>query len=711
MTVPDKRTDPLEPAAFRLERRGSLGVLWFDLPGEKVNKFSTAVMKELDAFLDLISTSTELTHLVFASGKPDIFIAGADVSEFSRVESSAQAEEFIRFGQNVFAKIERLPQITVAAIHGACVGGGCELALSCDYRAMSDGRKSSIGLPETKLGILPAWGGTTKLPRLIGIPAALDLILTGKTLDAKRAKRAGLVDEILPAAIAVEAAITFAKKQKVKRGKDGGKSRLLLEGNPLGRGFVFRKARAGVMEKTRGHYPAHLKVIEVMETGFSESMQAGLRAEARAAGELVMTDESRNLVRLFFLMESAKKESGPHPRKIDSAGVLGAGLMGGGIAYALAEKEISVRLRDIQYEALAGGLKAASKIWRKKLERRRITAGEMQRKLSRITTTTDWSGFSRVQVVIEAVVEKLEVKQKVLQEFEAASSQDAIFATNTSTIPITDIASGSARPENVVGMHFFSPVDKMPLVEIIRGEKTSEQTVATIAALGRAIGKTVVVCNDGPGFIVNRILGPYMNEAGYLLEEGNSIDSIDEAMLAFGMPLGPLELLDQVGIDVASKAAEVLLKAFGARMKSSSLISKLIADQRFGKKNGRGIYQWTEGKRGVPDAEVYRLAGVSAPRAGESESMRDRMVLGMINEASLVLEEGIARSAGDIDLAMILGTGFPPFRGGLLRYADSLGTPELIRRLKALAAAHGPRFEPAAALRKMAEKDERFYND
>ncbi len=694
--------------AFRLEPDGEIGVLWFDLEGEKVNKFSVEALEELDAILDEIREMTQIETILLISGKENIFIAGADVSQFENVPGAGEAEEYVRFGQAVFRKLSSLPQTSVAVIHGACLGGGTEISLNCDYRIITDGPKSSIGLPEVKLGIIPAWTGTTLLPRVVGIPTALDMILTSRNIKARQAKKMGLVDDVIPAKTRLESAKIFASRLDGKREKR--QERIYIEKNPLARRVIFSKARDGVRDKTGGHYPAPFRAIDVMEKGFDDGMEAGFRAEARAAAELITGEVAPNLVRLFFLMEGAKKWDGPAPRKVESVGVLGAGLMGGGIAQTLVDKaDLPVRVKDINWEALASGMKQAAKVWKKKVERKRLSPMEMRYNLTRITTTVDWSGFGSVDVAIEAVVEKIEVKHAVLKEFEETAKDDAIFATNTSTIPITRIASVAKRPENVIGMHFFSPVDKMPLVEVIRGEKTSEETVSTIVELAKRMGKTVVVCNDGPGFIVNRILGPYMNEAGLLVEEGKSIKSIDKALVDFGMPLGPLALLDEVGIDVAGKAAQVMSEAFGDRMESSTLIDKLLADERYGKKNGRGVYEWENGKRQEPDTAVYDLVGVEDPSDADPRSVVERMILLMINEAALILEEGIATSPGDIDLAMIMGTGFPPFRGGLLRYADDRGLSWVVQRMNELKEKHGKRFEPSEPLKRRAEAGQGFY--
>lgn len=694
-------------SAFSIEREGELTILWFDLPGEKVNKFSSAILRELAAVLDTIAAS-DATKLIIASRKRGIFIAGADITEFTTVSGIDDAKAFVKLGQQVFTKLQNLKQTTVAAIDGVCLGGGCELALSCDWRVMSDSPKAQIGLPEVKLGIFPAWGGTTKLPRLIGLPAALDMILNGKAFDGKRAKRAGLVDEVVESGIVLQVAKKFADRGKRKGGR---RTKFYIEGNPLARNLIFGKARKAVLQQTKGHYPAPLKAIEVMEYAMSAGVERGMQREADEAASLVNNDVAKNLVQLFFLMEESKKDPfSAQPRDVSYVGVLGAGVMGGGIAQIVADKtDAEVRMRDINWKAIGGGMKAAAKVWRRKVERRSMTRGEMARKLARITGATDWSGFKRADVVIEAVVESIPIKRQVLAEFEALAKPDAIFATNTSTIPITQIAAEAKRPENVVGMHFFNPVDRMPLVEIIRGEKTSEVAMVTTAALARRLGKTVVYCNDGPGFIVNRILGPYMNESGFLLEEGNSIESLDKAMVDFGMPMGPMALLDEVGIDVAAKVAGILSEAFGARMQKSGVVEKLYADGRHGKKNGKGLYVYDDGKRKGPDASVYKALGIRSPKPADQKAVVERMVLAMINEASLILHEKIVASAAELDLAMIMGTGFPPFRGGLLRYADALGVPYIVSRLDELSSSVGPRFRPNEPLKRLADRDGKFY--
>src|ERR1051326_2013421 len=707
-SVAEMKSQMASTRAFRVERDGDLAILWFDLPGEKVNKFSSWVMQEFAALVEDFQQSADIKKIIVASKKATIFIAGADVGEFTKATNPEEAKEYTRFGQQALHRFSKLPQVKVAAINGACLGGGCELAAPSDWRDKPPNPKAKIGLPEVNLGIFPAWGGTTKLPRLIGLPNALDLILNGKQLDGRRAKSMGLVDDVVERGILLDVARRFADRGKRKGGT---RTKFLVDGNPATRSIIFGKARKAVLEKTHGQYPAPLAAIRVMEAGMSGGVEKGLAKEVEEVVPLILGDVAQNLVRLFFLMEESKKDRiAATPRNVDYVGVLGAGVMGGGIAQIVADKtDATTRMRDINWNALAGGLRAASAVWKKKVDRRAMTKGDMQRKLARITTTTDWSGFHRADVVIEAVVENVGIKRQVLEEFEAVEKENAIFATNTSTIPITEIAKQADRPENVVGMHFFNPVDRMPLVEVIRGRLTSDVAAAPVAALAPKLGKTVVYCNDGPGFVVNRILGPYMNESGFLLEEGNTIESLDKAMVDFGMPMGPMALLDEVGIDVAAKVAGILGEAFGARMTKSTVVEKLYADGRHGKKNGKGLYVYKDGKRQGPDSTVYKVLGISSPKPADARIAAERMLLAMINEAALILHEKIVATAAELDLAMIMGTGFPPFRGGLLRYADAQGLAYILARLEELSMKVGPRFTATGPLRRLAEHGGKFY--
>jgi 3-hydroxyacyl-CoA dehydrogenase/enoyl-CoA hydratase/3-hydroxybutyryl-CoA epimerase len=709
-------------SAFELQiEEDGLAVLTFDLAGEKVNKFSTAVVAELGDVLVRLSREARIRGLLVRSGKPDTFIAGADVREFASV-APEDARVAVERVQSLFEQLANLPYPTVAAINGACLGGGTELALACDYRLMSDAKKAQIGLPEVRLGIFPAWGGCTRLPRVVGLAAALDLILTGKSLDARRAKRVGLVDEAVPAAILEEYARRFARS-KLGGGKPAARrgprtlAERAIEATPPGRRVVFSKAREGVMRQTGGHYPAPLEALEVIEEGYGRPIADGLAIEARHIGLVFGGEVQRNLLAIFFLTEEVKKETGVadaavRPREISRVGVLGAGVMGGGIAQLAADKGLPARMKDIQPEALGHGFKAAAAVWKEAVKKRRLTPREMGRKMDLLSGSLDYSGFRRCEVTIEAVVEKLAVKRAVLKEWEEAVPREAIFASNTSTLPITEIAVGALEPGRVVGMHFFNPVHRMPLVEVIRGERTSDETVSTVFALAKTLGKTPVVVRDAPGFLVNRILAPYLSEAVRLVQEGCRIEDVDAAMTAFGMPVGPLELLDDVGLDVAARGGEVLQAAFPERLKMGGE-EALAASGRLGRKNGKGFYDYEGGSRRGPAREAYAALRVerrdkSPLPAGVIEA---RLVLPMINEASFCLEDRIVVDPARLDLAMIFGTGFPPFRGGLLRHADAIGLGRVFSRLDDLAERLGPRFAPSDLIQRLANARRGFYPD
>jgi 3-hydroxyacyl-CoA dehydrogenase/enoyl-CoA hydratase/3-hydroxybutyryl-CoA epimerase len=703
---------------FQLEEDG-LGVLTFDLPGEKVNKLSRAVLSELSDLVDRLGGEPRLKSLLVRSGKPGVFIAGADVKEFVTARPE-EVESGVRGAQGIFQRLARLPVPTTAAINGVCLGGGTELALACDYRLMSDSPKAKIGTPEVRLGIFPAWGGTTRLPRVVGLSSALDLILTGKQLDARRARKIGLVDEAVPAPIFEEVARRFAR-EKIGSAKPPSRRKPLtladraLEGNPLGRKLVFSKARQSAMRTTGGHYPAPLEALAVVEESWGKSVEAGLDAEARHIVRVFGGPVQKNLLSLYFWTEEIKKETGVadpsvRPLPVRMVGVLGAGVMGGGIAQLAADNGIPARLKDVDPKALAGGFAAAAKIWKQSVQRRRMKPREMEAKISLISGTLDYSGFERSDVTIEAVVEKLAVKRTVLKEWEGVVARTAIFASNTSTLPVSEIAAGAMEPGRVVGMHFFNPVHRMPLVEVIRGARTTDEAVATIFDLARKLGKTPVVVKDSPGFLVNRILATYLSEAVRLVREGCAIEYVDRAMTEFGMPVGPIALLDDVGLDVAAKAGDVLQAAFPDRMAPAG-DEALVAAGRLGRKSGRGFYEYDGSKRRGPAREAYAALGAtpSDKPPHSRDTVVDRLVLPMVNEAAFCLEDGIVTRPEKLDLAMIFGTGFPPFRGGLLKYADCVGAERVHARLSQLAAQFGPRFAPAPLVARLAERGESFY--
>jgi 3-hydroxyacyl-CoA dehydrogenase/enoyl-CoA hydratase/3-hydroxybutyryl-CoA epimerase len=719
-----------EPGHFRLERHeDGWAVLVFDERDRKVNVFSSATMDELRERLEELAGSAP-AGLVVASGKPGGFVAGANVDEIETIESAEEGEAKARRGQEVFLRLEQLPCPTVAAVNGVCLGGGLELALACDYIAVSQDERVRLGFPEVNLGILPGWGGTRRLPRRVGLQRALDLVLSGRTLNPRSALRSGLADTLLPAEDFNQRALGWARAKAARKRSPGralSRSRgllqrwtnLLLEKTPPGRRVLFSQVRRRVRSRTGGHYPAPVAAIEVIEKGLSLSDRDAYALEAKQLGRLVVSPESRNLVGIYRASEAQKKRSAyPAARGVEAAGVLGAGIMGGGIAQLLTTRKIRVRMKDVNREALASGFAQAWKVYHGRVRRRRMKRAEAYDRMSCLSGTLDYSGFGRVDFVIEAVVENLEVKRKVLAEVEEATGGRAIFATNTSSLPVTRIAEGAAHPENVVGMHFFNPVHRMPLVEIIRGGRTSDLALDTAAALAVRLGKIPVLVEDGPGFLVNRILTPYLREGMRLFEEGQRIERIDRIMKNFGMPMGPLELVDEVGVDVAHKAAGVMQEAFSERWPGGlETLESLLSAGRLGKKTGRGFYVH-EGRKKFPDPELVPSSSASASAetsgGGDDDAgaveIGKRLMIAMIVESAACLQEKVVAGPAVLDLAMVMGTGFPPFRGGPLRYADSLGLPRVEREARALAAKHGPGFEPPEILSRLARENGRFHD-
>jgi 3-hydroxyacyl-CoA dehydrogenase / enoyl-CoA hydratase / 3-hydroxybutyryl-CoA epimerase len=700
-------------SSFHLDiRTDGIAVLTFDLPGEKVNKLTTAVMNEFDQFLDEIVANHAIKALVIRSGKPDIFIAGADIAEIRDITDANKGEELSRKGQSVLSKLELLPFPTVAAIHGPCLGGGMEFALACSHRVISNDPRTALGLPEVKIGIMPGFGGTQRLPRLVGLANSLEMILPGKSVHTKKAKRFGLADEVTYRETLLDVAIQVANRAIGKPRPTGIRAKRpflikLLESNPLTRALVYRTARNRVLKDTRGNYPAPLAALEAVRYGFSHGLSSGYEHEARTLGNLAVSEVSKNLINVFYLNETLKKDVAPSLFSVTRAGVIGAGVMGGGIAQLFSEKGITVRMRDVTPKAVAMGFRTADGIFRKRSKKGILDPLQARDGMDRITGTTDASGLHAADLVVEAVVENMEVKKTVLRDFEGAAKDSAIFASNTSSLSITDMASAAKRPEQVVGMHFFNPVEKMPLVEVVRGQRTSPATVAAIATLSRRIGKLPVVVNDGPGFLVNRILMPYLGEALTMLEEGSGIDEIDHALLRFGMPMGAFILLDEIGIDIAHKVSGILRQGLGARIKQSPLLEDLYKEGYLGKKNGKGFYLYSGGKRGTHNPQVAGMAGKHQGNRSPvpQQEIIERAVFLMIKEAALCLEDKIIDRVDHLDAALIFGIGFPPFRGGLMRYAERLGAKYIVERLEVYAATYGERFAPPTFLFEMSRDD------
>jgi 3-hydroxyacyl-CoA dehydrogenase/enoyl-CoA hydratase/3-hydroxybutyryl-CoA epimerase len=700
------------PSIFHLEVGADrLATLTFDSPEKKVNVFTRAAFRELEEVIGEVASRKDIGCLILLSGKPGNFIAGADVEEIARVTDPVEAEAGSRVGHRLFSAWESLPFPTVAAVRGICLGGGLEIALASTYRVASDREDTKLGLPEVRLGILPGWGGSTRLPRRIGIAEALDLILTGKTVVGRKALRLGLVDALLPDARFLDQVRDFAlarldRPRQDERGLDF--KELLLEKNPVGRKILFDQARKKTLEQTRGHYPAPLRAIEVVRVGIEDGVQAGFDAEARAVAELATSRTSKNLVHVFRLTEEAKKETGlpgAEPLPVRTTAVLGAGVMGGGIAQLIAaETDLPVRMKDVREDALANGMEHAAELFDKQVQRRRLTEPEARRKMALLHPTLDYSGFSRTDLLIEAIVENMAVKQEVFAETAQHVREDTVLASNTSSLSIAGIGAKTPRSERVVGMHFFNPVHKMPLVEVIAAEGSDPAAVNTVFAFTRRLGKTPVLVRDAPGFLVNRLLMFYSVEGFWLLDAGYRIEDLDRAMTGWGMPVGPMVLTDEVGIDVATKVAHILHEAFSDRLPLPDWFDRVPESGRLGTKNGKGFYRYEGRERKGPDPAVYGLLGIQ-PRVENPDpgTIADRMVLPMVNEAARCLEEEIVRSAGEVDLALIFGTGFPPFRGGLCRWADQEGLGRVIATLERLASGVGDRFRPSDALRATAE--------
>lgn len=715
MTEQTNTEHTVEPqSAFSLSY-GENGLAWLkiDVPGEKMNTLQAAFATQVGSVLDeLEAKKAEIKGLVVYSGKPDNFVAGADIRMLAACTTAKEAEQLATQGQQMFQRLEALPFHVVAAIHGPCLGGGLELALACHSRVCTDSDATKLGLPEVQLGLLPGSGGTQRLPRLIGVANSLDMILTGKQLRAKKAKKLGVVDECVPESILLKVAETLALKGKPVRKHSF--QDWAMGGNPVGRGLVFDQARKKTREKTRGNYPAAEAILDVIKYGLQHGIVKGQKEEARRFGELVMSSESASLRSLFFATTAMKKETGVgddiKPAEVKRVAVLGGGLMGGGISHVTASKAgLPVKVKDIANDGILNAMAYNFKLLDKKRKRKIISKAELQKQMMMINGGVDYQGFDKADVVIEAVFEDLSLKHQMVQEVEAHARPDTIFATNTSSLPINQIASAAERPELVVGLHYFSPVEKMPLVEVIPHAGTSPQTVATVVKLAKKQGKTPIVVADKAGFYVNRILAPYMNEAALALLGGEPIEHIDNALLDFGFPVGPITLLDEVGVDVGAKISPILETELGDRFKSPDVFDVLLKDGRKGRKTGKGFYLYNGKKKGV-DKSVYKLLKLNPARKASGHDIAIRCALMMLNEAARCLDEGVVHSARDGDIGAIFGIGFPPFLGGPFRYMDQLGAKRVVELLNEHVNKYGDRFHPCERLLQMAQDQQRFYD-
>jgi 3-hydroxyacyl-CoA dehydrogenase/enoyl-CoA hydratase/3-hydroxybutyryl-CoA epimerase len=699
--------------------------LWLDVPGRTHNVLSRKILTELDQAVDWVTGNKSVKLLVIVSRKQAGFLAGANLDDFTSVKGPVEATAVSAAGQRLFDKLADLRLPTVAVIHGVCLGGGLELALACDYRVVIDHPGTQLGLPEIKLGLLPGWGGTQRLPRVIGIERAIQVILQSRQLSAAESLRWGLADWLAPSqeSALAYAATTLADlaQKKGKRPKKGFPARTwrqrLLESTPPARWLLLRGAERIVRRRLPDDMPAPLEALGALRTGVFRGIAAGLAFEREAIGRLATTTACRNLVTLFFLMEKARKPGEGDTEeawRVKKVGVVGAGTMGAGIAQLAAIKGFQVVVQEVSKAALAAGVKKIEALFEKAAARQVLTVEEARRHMAGIGKTTTWEGFADADLVIEAVIEDLEKKGDVFRALEERTDAQAILATNTSSLSVRDLQQGLRHPERVGGLHFFNPVHKMPLVEVIQAPGTTAAIAARLAHFAAALGKTPVVVRDGPGFVVNRVLMPYLNEAGILVAEGMPIEQIDGIMRRFGMPMGPLELLDQIGLDVAAHVAQAVAPAFATRFTPHPALEELCQMGFLGQKSGAGFYHYAGRKRRVNSQALSLLeknshGGGLPSRALDPREALDRMVLPMVNEAAACLAGELAASADVIDLAMILGTGWAPHRGGPLRYADDRGIKDVVRGMEFLAERIGPRFEPGSELRRRAASGEQFY--
>jgi len=714
----------------RLERRDGVAWVVLDDPAKRVNTLSARAVDWLEGALSELEAGS-FRGAVIVSGKPDGFVAGADVEELAALESTGEVAALVARGHALAARLEALPFRTVAAIHGPALGGGLEVALCCDARVATDDRRTQLGLPEVQLGLIPGLGGTQRLPRLVGVPAALELILTGRPVSARRALALGLVDEVCAPEVLGDAALRavaaaagggaeLAARRRRRRGL-GARAGAFLARTPPGARVVYGRARRSVLARTGGHYPAPLAAIEVVREGMEGPLDRGLEVEARAFAGLAVSDVAKSLMAVFFAKHAVDGRAdrlAAGGRPIDGpVGVLGAGLMGAGIAQVLAHRGRHVVLLDRDHAALGRGLAAAAERFGDLAARRRLGPAGVTGAMARIVPTTRADALSRSDFVVEAVFEDLAVKRQVLAEVEAAAPGDVVFASNTSTLPIAEVAAEARCPQHVVGMHFFSPVHRMPLVEVIRHPGTSAETVATTVALAREMGKTVIVVDDGPGFFTSRVLGPFLDEAARILAGGARVEEVDGALERWGFPVGPLKLLDEVGLDVAAHAAAAVRERLGERYAPPEVFRRMLDDGRTGRKGGRGFYLYPRGGRRrrrraggrrAVDETVYPLLAWR-PAPVPEEEIAERCWLRMLDETARTIEDGVVSDPRDVDVGTIFGLGFPPFRGGILREADRRGLDWVVERLESYAARHGERFAAAGLLREMAAEGRRFH--
>ncbi|WP_111640845.1 fatty acid oxidation complex subunit alpha FadB [Marinimicrobium alkaliphilum] len=709
--------------AFKLALHDDgIAELIVDLKNESVNKFNKRAVKELGEALDALGGASGVKGLLVTSAKA-AFIVGADITEFSSVFAGGRQAviDYLKLNNTNLNRLEDLPVPTVVAINGHALGGGMEFCLACDFRVADT--NANVGLPETKLGILPGWGGTVRLPRLAGLDTAVEWIASGQDNKAQAALTAGVVDAVVEPDVLRQAALKTL--HHCIEGKLDYRARRQAKTSPLRHnaieaGLAFESSIGFVAAKAGPNYPSPVAAIKVMRAAADKGRDDALALEAETFADMAVTGTAHALVGIFVndqaMMKKAKGLAGKADAKVERAAVLGAGIMGGGIAYQSALRGVPVTMKDIAQEGLDLGLKEARKLFGKRVERGKMSAAEQAEGLTRIKPALSYDAFDQVDLVVEAVVENAKVKRSVLAETEKQVTGDTVLTSNTSTISIDHLAGALNRPENFCGMHFFNPVPVMPLVEVIRGRKTSDAAVARTVAYALALGKKPVVVKDCPGFLVNRVLFPYFEGFSLLVRDGVDFERIDKVMERWGWPMGPAYLLDVVGIDTAVHAHEVMAEGYPERMRQgyTSAIAALFKAERYGQKNGAGFYDYEEDKKGkprkTPSARAHELIKPHVTRAPETsdEEIVLRMLLPMLTELVRCLEEGIVASAAEADMALVYGVGFPPFRGGLLHWADTEGAQALCDSAATLAGL-GPLYEPPAMLKSLAREGDRFH--
>ncbi|MGH7179286.1 MAG: 3-hydroxyacyl-CoA dehydrogenase NAD-binding domain-containing protein [Tepidisphaeraceae bacterium] len=674
-----------------------LATLWLDAPGKSVNTLNRAMWADLDEAVAQFERDTP-AGVIIASAKNRTFVAGADLFEVRDMDRPA-LEQYLADGQRILARLAALKAPTVAAINGDALGGGLELALACGYRVASDD-KYTIGLPETKLGLVPGWGGTVRLPKLIGLREALSILVGGKALPPREALKLGIVDECVPPAQLLTAARKLHQVPPTRRFE------------PQDDAGAFADAEREAVAKQGRYYPAPLRVVQVAKTGWEQGIDAGYRAELQGLCDLRESLVGRNLMRAFFLRTGAKKTAtkqvGGEPLKVEHAVVIGGGVMGSGVVHAMLKGGIRVDLLEVNEELAERGRQRVAGLFDDDAKSGRIDAPAAADAIARFSAGTKWDCVTGADFVLEAIVEQIEPKRQVLARVDRLADRKAVLASNTSSLSISDLSHATSRPQRVVGLHFFNPVPKMALVEIVRTGENEPEALATAVALATRLGKSPVLSGDGPGFIVNRVLMPYLSESMRMVCEGVSCEEIDLAMLEWGMPMGPLALSDQIGLDVISGIFRSMAAHLGERVLLPDAMETAVARKWLGRKTGKGFYAYPEkGSKTPPtvNEEFVRLLGGGNPARDESaESIQYRLMLPMVNEAARVLEEHIADSPDAIDLATLLGLGFPAFRGGLWTFAESVGAAGIVKRMHDHAARYGPRYEPAAYLTTLASQ-------